>query len=109
MKTKQQELDALRALATELGPQSYLGPWILDNLPAIEADIRADLPPVVSWSDLRGLHAAALADAKEIRNGAEIQRQRFIDGARAEARQIRDSVASDLRKLADSALRQIGR
>lgn len=109
MKTKTEEIAALRALAQELGPDSYLGPWILDNLEAIEADMRADIPPTPSWSDQRGLHAAAMADAKEIRAEAERERQRIIDGARAEARQVRDSVASDLRKLADSALRQIGR
>lgn len=106
--TKAQELDALRALALELGPQSYIGPWILDNLPGIEADIKADLPPVMSWSDQRGLHAAAMADAKQIRAAAEQDRQRILDSARADARQIRDSVASDIRKLADAALRQIG-
>ena len=109
MKTKAQELDALRALAQELGPQSYIGPWILDNLPGIEADIKADLPPVVTWSDLRGLHTAAMADAKQIREEAERERQRILDAARADARQVRDSVAADIRKLADSALRQIGR
>ena len=98
MKTKQQELDALRALAHELGPQSYLGPWIIDNLPAIEADMRADIPPTPSWSDQRGLHAAAMADAKEIRAEAERERQRILDAARGEARKIRASTAADLRK-----------
>lgn len=98
MKTKAQELDLLRALATELGPQSYLGPWILDVLPEIEADIRADLPPVVSWSDLRGLHAAAIEDAKKYRKATEQERQRILDAALEDARKIRASAAADLRK-----------
>lgn len=63
MNTKQQELDALRAFAQELGPNWYIGPWLLD----IERDMRSDLPPVVTWADLRGLHAAAFKEAKEIR------------------------------------------
>ena len=98
MKTKQQELDALRALAQELGPQSYLGPWILDNLPGIEADMRADLPPVVTWSDLRGLHAAAIEDAKKYRKATEQERQRVLDAALEDARRIRANTAVDLRK-----------
>lgn len=98
MKTKAQEIEALRALATELGPDSYLGPWILDNLPGIEADMRADLPPVVSWSDLRGLHAAAIEDAKKYRKATEEERQRILDAALEDARRIRASTAADLRK-----------
>ena len=98
MKTKAQEIDALRDLAHKLGPDSYTGPWLLDNLPAIEADMRSDLPPAPRWSEVRSLHATAIADAKHIRAEAERERQRIIDGARADARQIRALVAADLRK-----------
>ena len=31
--TKAEELSALRRLAEELGPNSYLGPWLQDALP----------------------------------------------------------------------------
>ena len=44
MATKQSEIDALRDLATRLGPESYIGPWILDSLPWIADQMRSDMP-----------------------------------------------------------------
>jgi hypothetical protein len=44
MATKQSEIDALRDLATRLGPESYIGPWIMDALPWIADQIRSDMP-----------------------------------------------------------------
>lgn len=53
--TKQQEIEALQQLATALGPDSYVGPWLLSALPDIEADIKSDLPPAISWQESQKL------------------------------------------------------
>jgi hypothetical protein len=43
--TKTEELEGLRALIDRLGPDSYLGPWLLDAFDHLEASIRADVAP----------------------------------------------------------------
>jgi len=44
--TKIDELTALRRLIDELGPESYLGPWLADAFDHLAADIRADIAPL---------------------------------------------------------------
>jgi len=44
--TKNDELTALRRLIDELGPESYLGPWLADAFDHLAADIRADIAPL---------------------------------------------------------------
>lgn len=46
--TKKKELDAVRDLAKELGPDSYLGPWLESILPELESDLRSDILPTLS-------------------------------------------------------------
>jgi len=43
--TKQQELDKLRALGQELGPNSYLGPAIAHAMTDVDRALRCDLIP----------------------------------------------------------------
>jgi hypothetical protein len=44
--TKTDELAALRQLIDQLGPESYLGPWLDDAFDHLAADIRADMAPL---------------------------------------------------------------
>ena len=44
--TKTDELTALRQLINQLGPESYLGPWLDDAFEHLAADIRADMAPL---------------------------------------------------------------
>lgn len=44
-RTKAEELAAVRALAEQLGPTSYLGPWLADALPWLEDQLRCDYIP----------------------------------------------------------------
>lgn len=44
--TKTDELSALRELINQLGPDSYLGPWLADAFDHLAADIRADIAPL---------------------------------------------------------------
>jgi len=44
--TKTDELAALRRLIDELGPDTYLGPWLADAFDHLAADIKADIQPL---------------------------------------------------------------
>jgi len=46
--TKDQELQAVRDLATRLGEFSYLGPWLDEIACELERAIRGDMPPMLS-------------------------------------------------------------
>ena len=43
--TKTEELAALQQLIDQLGPDTYLGPWLADAFDHLAADIRADMAP----------------------------------------------------------------
>ncbi len=70
---KQDEVDALRDLACRFGPESYLGPWILDSLPWLADQILSDIQPQTA--------AAMALDAERIR-------QRIIENAKDTAESI---------------------
>ena len=44
--TKTEELEGLRALIDKLGPDSYLGPWLLDAFDQLAGQVRADMAPL---------------------------------------------------------------
>ena len=102
MKAKQQELDALRALAHELGPDSYVGPWLLDQIPAIEADIRADYPPLPDWKRTREI-------LTQEREALTKDNQALLAQACREADQIRANAEQDAADIRAKALRDVDR
>jgi hypothetical protein len=81
--TKNEELQALRDLVTRLGANSYVGPWLADQIPAIEKDIRSDMLPQVSYSETKQ-HAADTIAA------AEMRAKEITDAAREESMRIMD-------------------
>jgi cell division septum initiation protein DivIVA len=103
--TKQNELDTLLACAKTLGADSYCGPWLLDQIPAIEADIRSDILPNQSWTETRRLHDEMLADARrkaaEIIEVAEEKAKRLATQAETHAKTVRDNLRRDLQRAAD--------
>jgi hypothetical protein len=44
--TKAEEIEILRTAAQQLGPNSYLGPYIADQIPYLEEMIRQDIFPI---------------------------------------------------------------
>lgn len=96
--TKQQELDILKSTIQQLGPDSYIGPWLAEQLPGIERDIRSDIQPLVTWADCREQTAAELAAAREI--AAEIRKVATEELTRAcqEARSHRDQTIAFYRQ-----------
>ena len=94
--TKQQEIDILAAAADKLGADSYCGPWLQDQIPFIEHDMRSDFLPTPSWVESRRLHEGHIAIAKE-------QAERILKQAKEQAETIR----KDADKYADNTRRRL--
>jgi hypothetical protein len=103
---KSQELEILRECAEKLGADSYCGPWLLDQLPFIENDMRSDFLPQTSWTQTRKLEQNTLALAREqagrIIKDAEEQATRIKIDARKNADLIRDVLKMELQKAIDA-------
>lgn len=99
--TKQQEIEALQALITKLGTDSYTGPWLAEQMPYIEADIRADHPI--------GISALSLVEAKaEVARGYESARL-IVESAREHAKRIRDEALAEAKQTRTTMLRQFAK
>ena len=82
--TKAQEIDIRRDAAARLGANSYCGPWLADQLPAIESAITSDFAPEAYAMSIREarIHCGQLlADAR-----AEVARMEKASAAQAAAR-----------------------
>jgi hypothetical protein len=104
--TKQDEIKTLRECAEKLGPNSYCGDWLLDQLPFIENDMRSDFLPQTSWTETRKLEQNTLALANEqaarILKDAEENAERIKTDARQNADLIRNILKMDLQKALDA-------
>jgi hypothetical protein len=84
--TKNEEIQILTECADRLGPDSYCGAWLREQIPFIESDIRSDVEPGI-------LASASLQEWKrrcaEMRADAIRDRDRILSDARKEADQIR--------------------
>lgn len=101
--TKAEELAAVRALADQLGPNSYLGPWLTDALPWLADQLQSDYMPQRARAmaeEAARVKAAAISTADAIRSearelaAADMERSRtqaaaLIAAAQNEADRIR--------------------
>jgi len=84
--TKSQELDILRKAASELGADSYLGPWLSFVIPIVERDIRSDNPPATITPQK---HAAQIiAEAKEVLRRAKMEAATIIGSAQQQLKDV---------------------
>lgn len=99
---KQQEIETLRKTAEKLGADSYCGPWLLDQLPQIEMDIRSDYFPQITWAESRRIQEQHIADAKaqadSLLQHAKEKADRMIADAEKVSQQTRDRLVRDLEK-----------
>jgi len=84
--SKNEEIQILTAAADSLGPDSYCGSWLRDQIPFIEIDIKSDIEPGILAS--ASIHACGKR-CDEMRARAIEERDRIISDARKEADQIR--------------------
>jgi cell division septum initiation protein DivIVA len=84
--TKDQEINILREFAAKLGPDSYFGPVLADQLDAIIREIRADMPPALPTAAARSFAAEVMERAEDharnVRESANREAERIVANAR---------------------------
>ena len=84
--TKQAEIEALEAFVLKLGADSYCGPWLLGELPAIRAAILDDFGPAAGGArnlfEARRQAAAIVEDATKRAAAADAASARGVEWAR---------------------------
>ena len=85
--TKEQEINALLQMATDLGPNSYLGPWIRQSLPYLADAIKSDVPPISACQlyELASTDRIAAAASKQV---AQQEARQTLDAARQKADEL---------------------
>ena len=108
MKSKDQEIQILRSAITELGANTYLGPWLAAIVDEVAGDLRNDVFPCRTLRDTQAECALQTeATARLCREHKEQVRKecdQLLDAARATARAIMAHSADQLR----AALRELG-
>lgn len=99
---KSKEIEILRECVEKLGADSYCGPWLRDQIPFIESDIRSDFLPTPSWTESKQRHDAIVRDAKD-------QADRILAKAKAESDRIRAEGAEYAKNIRIAALNAIER
>lgn len=94
---KAEEMAILDKAIMDLGPDSYLGPWLTSIRGEVLRDITSDLPPVPTIEDARRAHGAIVADAKNIARGIIQEAERKAKKTEATADNILDTATSALR------------
>lgn len=100
--TKADELSALRRLAEQLGPHSYLGPWLQDALPYLSDSLRSDIHPISA----RQLHQQATADrvlGLMTMQQAQTEARELLDSARHKADVLLQQASAEAERITGSA------
>lgn len=104
--TKADELTAVRHLADNLGPNSYLGPWLQDALPYLNDSLRSDIQPLSALQ----LHQQAHADRAlglVSRQQAQIEARELLDSARQRADALLQQAATEADRITGRAWQAI--
>ena len=106
--TKTDELAALRQLIDQLGPESYLGPWLADAFDHLAADIRADMAPLNPADQYRAATQWRLdtdAACRQMREEAQLT----LDQAHAQAGAITSRAYNEADNIRGRAYQQLRR
>jgi cell division septum initiation protein DivIVA len=100
--TKEQEINALLQIATDLGPNSYLGPWIRQSLPYLADAIKSDVPPISACQLYE--HASedriTAAASKQI---AQQEARLILDSARHKADELHQEATAEAERITGNA------
>ncbi|MCP9940986.1 hypothetical protein KBY70_01025 [Cyanobium sp. ATX 6E8] len=108
--TKADELAAVEALAAQLGPSSYLGPWLRDALPWLADQLRCDYTPQRARAmaeEAARVRAEACCDAIAIRQAAQLDARRLLEGTSAQAEQLKAQAEADADRIRGRAWQAI--
>jgi hypothetical protein len=97
---KATEIYLLKQLADQLGDDSYIGPWLQDQIPFVERDMRCDYPVMISY------RAAREERERESRLAME-ERDRIIANAKREADTIVQNAISRAEAVIKGAARDM--
>ena len=98
--TKHEELAVLDAAISKLGPDSYIGPWLLSVRHEAEHSILSDLPPPASWH-------AHYASQERDRKFTENRAKEIIAEAEKKAAAVAESEKRKLAGIAQHAIRAL--
>lgn len=110
--TKSDELQILREAILRLGSDSYLGPWLADQLPSIESAIASDYPPetyALSIREARIHCEKIIGKANDEAIAIEKRAKADAEKLRESACKFNESIRSDLKRSIESALQRIER
>lgn len=107
---KSKEIEILRNTIELLGPNSYCGPWLSDQMPSIESALASDYSPDVyafSIHEARIHCEKIIAEAKREAAEIEARAKREAEKTREAACRFNQSIRADLRRSIESALARI--
>ena len=110
--TKSQEIEILRDTIAKLGRDSYLGPWLADQMPSIESALASDYPPeayALSIHEARIHCEKIIGQANEESATIEKRAKADAEKLRESACKFNESIRSDLKRSIESALQRIER
>ena len=110
--TKSQEIQIIREAILRLGSDSYLGPWLADQLPSIESALASDYPPetyALSIHEARIHCEKIIGQANEESAAIEKRAKADAEKLRESACKFNESIRSDLKRSIESALQRIER
>jgi hypothetical protein len=100
--TKNDEIGILRDCLERLGFDSYCGPWLRDQMPYIERDIRSDMFPQIGWAETRKMEQNTINLAKEqaarIVKDAEDQAARIKKDSEKYVEHVKKGLVRDIEK-----------
>ena len=111
-RTKDQELAALQQLAADMGPNSYLGPWLMDAYPWLADQLRSDYMPQRARAmaeEAARVRAAAYDTAAAIRKEAREQAAADREQGRKEAAALIAAAQNEADRIKGNAWQAIRR
>ena len=110
--TKSEEIQVIREAILRLGSDSYLGPWLADQMPSIESALASDYPPeayALSIHEARIHCEKIIGQANDEANAIEKRAKADAEKLRESACKFNESIRSDLKRSIESALQRIER
>jgi cell division septum initiation protein DivIVA len=106
--TKQRELEILAGAISELGNDSYCGPWLASVAGEVEMEIRSDYLPSLTMSATKAASDALIVEAREAADKiiaeAKLQAAQVVNDATDYVVRLRQRTANDLKRAAELAL-----
>ena len=110
MLSKSDEIQILRETIAKLGRDSYLGPWLADQMPSIESALASDYPPeayALSIHEARIHCEKIIGQANDEADAIEKRAKADAEKLREAACKFNELIRSDLKRSIESALQRI--